>query len=419
MKSFFQSFFNNAALLLLSLGLGVIIWATAVREANPLETKEFALAISWSLPTNKILLNTPPTTVNVTIQAPRTLLEQVTQDDLMAVIDLAELNLGRNEGVAIEIQENEQKFSVAEWEQVNVVGQFPRTTAIELDAFVYRTVPIKLIMNGDVARTHQISAKMTEPLEVNLSGPATFVNSNAEARTDIFLNGERETIQRNRQLNFYDQQGNVTSLSNNGITASTQVALVTVQIAEQPGIASLPVVVNWQGKVADGYRFLGATAEPRTIFLRGDPDVIKSLSSVTTESFDISGLRQSVTERLRLILPDDVRIDDEQLPSVVVEVEVEPILTTQTYEVVPVLVGLSADLTATLTTTSTVVVLYGPQEALNAITPETIRVDVDLLAITEVGDYRLEPIVTVPIATVEVREVRPAQIGITVTTNED
>lgn len=399
---------DNLTMLLLAFALALFVWVTAVRQANPLQQRNYQLPVTQLARPDGILMNEPIAQVEIRVEAPESVLGELTVGDFTAVIDLGSISFGRSQ-IPIQIQ-----YDTRRWSQVRLVAQFPEATEVELDQRVTKEIPVVVEVQGEPAPTHRIAgAVVVEPSAISVTGPASLVNPLAEARASVLLVNARETRSVTRPLIFYDRQGSVVGVNTLDPQLSTAQAVITVPIEQRAGVADVAIQVDWIGRPAENYRFLSAIATPRSVLVSGPPDLLANLRTIRTEPIDVSGLRDSATFRVGLVLPTGIVRTD--AAPIVVEVDIEPILTTDVVTAIPRIVGLRQTYTATLNIETVAVVLFGPLEALNALMPEDVRVDIDVFGYGP-GEHQIEPTVDVSMQLIEVREIRPSLVTVVITT---
>jgi YbbR domain-containing protein len=388
--------------IVLSLVLAIVIWVTAVRENNPFTTRTFELSVALTgLPDNALVTNTVQQAVRVEVNGPTTTLNQLRPDDFLAVIDLSQLPFGES-SAPIQVQ--------VEAEDVTVASQFPETTLVILERQTTRDIPVIISLRGTPARGHTSAEPISDPATIQVSGPASRVEEIAEARVTILLDDARESIVVTRRPLFYDQQGNVVGINN--LNVNTTEINVTVPISQLADFAEKPVVVNWVGEPATGYRLLNVTNEPRSVLVTGSPEVLSNLGSLQTEPIDITGATETISLQATLILPDGVSLDT--LQSILVVIEVEPILTSSVVPVMPEIRALGPGLTATLSVDTVRVIVYGPLPVLDSLQEDDVRVTLDLLGL-EAGTHNVSPNVVVTATGLEVRSTQPAFVTVVIT----
>jgi YbbR domain-containing protein len=396
----------NLATLAVALALAVIIWATAVRAADPIITTLLVLNVGVvNERPDAFLVSQSSGTVFISIEGPESTINELTAADFNAFIDLAETPLGAHE-LPIQIQYDQNL-------PIQITAQQPETAAVQLERVeevITREIPVIVDVVGSVARGHRRDSPLVEPETIQITGPQSRVNQLAEARIIVSLDNARQTVEITRRPLYYDIQGLVVGAGN--LTLSADFVNVTIPIRELAGFAEKPVTADWTGIPAEGYRLLNVSVQPNSILVTGPPTVLENLRALRTEPIDISGLTESFTQQLPLVLPENVSLDEVQ--PIIVFVEIEPILTSAVMNTAPEVRGLGRGLTYTIDPPEVRIFLFGPLPALDSLDERDVRVTLDLLNLGP-GSYNLEPIVDVFANKVEVRSYQPPTLAVTIT----
>lgn len=165
------------------------------------------------------------------------------------------------------------------------------------------------------------------------------------------------------------------------------------------GSRRLPLTVRLSGKVAPGYILHGAAvAEPGWIVVNGPAGLLDTLQTVTSEPLDVSGLSDTVTRRLRVIVPQGYEANP---PEVAVRATIEKIAT-RTFTGLTVHVQPSREARVKRVTPETgTVVISGPASLVESLAPDEFRVSIDARGLPPGGIYSL-------MASVELRRAEAA-----------
>lgn len=402
--SLLRSLLTNIFTLLLALILALIIWTSAAQTEDPIRTRFLQVPVNYvGQPTNSTLIRGNTTdSVQVRIEGPDSLLQQLVPDDFTATVDLSQVPFGEATLARVDVTSSESG--------VEISFITPSEIEVLLEEEVTRNIPVELDIRGTPGRGHTQGEALIEPPEITVSGPASRVNALDFALVTTFLNNAVETTTDVQQPIFYDVQGRVAST--NGLLLSTQTVEVTIPIEESAGFGEKVVNVVWSGEPAEGYRLLGVTADPPSVLVEGRPTQVNLLSSVNTEEIDVTGLTESFEQQAVLNLPTGITVSPEQA-SVSVHFQIEPILTTSTFNRVPELIGLEEGLQATLVPDEVRVVLFGPLPVLDSLREQDVRVTLDLTGL-DIGIYSVEPEVEIPDRDIELRSVQPLVIAVTI-----
>ena len=329
-----RSLLDNLATLLVAFLLAVVIWMVAVRTEDPLETRTYEVPVTTAnLPAGSLLLSNSQTTVQVEVEGPTSVLDEISAADFAAVVDLSSVPTGES-AVAIQVQFLREDI---DQDQLTIARPFPTQTTTNIDRLLTASVPIFLNINGTVARGFERGAPFLDPEVIEVTGPSTRVNNLAEARVTVLLENQREDVVVVRRPIFYDQIGNVASTV--GLTVAAEQVQISVPVSQLAGFANKPITVNWTGAPAAGYNLLDVNVTPDNILVTGLPEQLESLRLLETELIDISGLTESFTQQVSLDLVDGIREDEVQ--PIFVEFIIEPRLDTAEIDTVPEIRGLS------------------------------------------------------------------------------
>lgn len=394
---------TNIATLLLSLFLAVAIWSSASQAEDPVRTRFIEVPLQFvGLPADTVMIDADPRqTVQIRLEGPDSILQQLTPDDFSATADLSLVPSGQPATVEITVVANKPGATIS--------FITPEQIDVQLEQQVVREVPVELDLRGSVARGHEQGEPLLEPATIRIAGPSSRVNELDFALVTVFLNSTAETLVESAQPVFYDRFGRVASVT--GLDLSRDDVTVTVPVEELAGFADKLITVQWMGEPAPGYRLLSVTADPPSVLVEGRPAQVNQLTSIETEPIDITGLTESFQQSAVLDLPTGISVDPEQ--TVTVRIEIEPILTTSTFNTVPETRGLRSGYEAEVEPSQVRVVLFGPLPVLDTVAEDDVRVILDLFQL-EPGTYSIEPDIIIPDRGIEIRSVQPTAVIVTI-----
>lgn len=397
-----KSLAANVATLGLALILAILLWGVAIRESDPPDLIQFEVPVqALGQPEDRIIGGIPSSVV-IGVEGPTSSLSQLTQEDFSAEIDLADLPPGESI-VPIRVRFDEEQGTSISW-------QIPEQATLDVERIVTREIPVQVEVRGDVARGYEMGSPITDPEAITVSGLASRVESLAEARVTIILEQPQEDVVRTRRPTFYDRQGNVVSSVN--LNPETEEVEITIPVEQLAGYAAKPIIVEWEGEPAPGYRLLDVNVEPDSVLVTGRPTQLDLLSRVRTELIDITGLRESQSLPVTLNLPEGIELNEVQ--PIVVEFEIEPILTSSIVRKSPEVRAMGEGLTITNELEEVRVFLYGPVDKLDSLIDNDVRVTLDLFGLGP-GTHSLEPDIDVFVSDIEVRSFQPPELSVTLT----
>jgi len=394
---------SNIRTLLLALVLGFAVWISAVSAADPDEMRS-PITVPLEIigqETSLVITNDIPSTIKVTLRAPRSVWEQLTaqQDAVRAVLDLTGLSADEHD-LPVQIL-----ISVR---PVQIVLVEPATVTVKLEPLAIRTLPIVLSLSGQPAIGYQAGEATIDPGEVILSGPESLVNQAARARVLVRLDGVREGIEQAMKIEILDEQ----NIPLDGITINPESARANIPVSQQGGFRDVAVKVVVRGQVAAGYRLENISVFPPvvTVFAE-DPELVSKLPGVVeTQPLELQDAKQDIATRLSLNLPENVTIVGAQ--TVQVQVAISPIQTSLTLLNQPIkLIGLSEGLVAQISPQTVDIIISGPLPVLEVLTPQDITVTVDVTGL-DVGTHQLTPKLDALVDNVLVESILPGTVEV-------
>lgn len=393
----------NLGALLLSLILAVTVWVVAVQDENPIITADYQTPIPVTLrgpDAGLSIVNQPLTQVTLRLRAPRrTWEERLRAQDFIVKADLAGLPAGRHDVVL------EADYP---GDEVDILEIKPDSLVVTLEAITSRKVPVQVEVIGEPAFGYDWRSTTVTPTQVTITGTESVVNDVKNALVEVALRGARSTLERGQPVTLRNAQ-------NEAVTAVLEVAprtvQITVTIAQRAGYRDFSVRVPYTGAPAQGYQISGILVEPSLVTLRGSPSAFEELPGyVETMPIDLDNAVEDIRAQVALNLPESLAAVG--LNSVGVNIQVDPILISRSYEVEPVIRGLSPGLTRTVPLRTVNVVVSGPMPLLDALDAGQVQVIADLSGLgLGVQQVPLSPVVPEGVSVVNLS---PEQINITI-----
>lgn len=193
---------ENWALKLLSLVFAVVLWFFVMGEQKmelqysvPLELK--------NIPKGLMVANEVPSTVDVRISGPRTLLNSVRPSDISIAVDLRDLQPGLTS-----FKRLEERLNIPSALKVTRVS--PSFVDIKLERIKDKAVPVQVVLAGEPPEGYQVVNVKTTPQRVTVTGAESEIKNVTEVLTEpVDLQGVKESFSLIAPL---DYRGRYTSL---------------------------------------------------------------------------------------------------------------------------------------------------------------------------------------------------------------
>ncbi len=386
--------------MVLALILASVAWVVAVEKSDPTDETRYSQPIQVTLSglaKGMTVVGEFDEHVQITVRAPNSILESLTIDDFSTTIDLTGLDAGVYKAlVQVTLNKEPSRVTLVE----------PEYVTLELEPIAVRSVPVRVLTEGEPALGYLRRTQVAVPDEVTVSGPSTYVAQVVEAVATVSVQNADADIEGEFQLQTQDGEGQPVPY----VTLTPEAVNVSIPIEPSGYYRPLAIKVVLEGQVDPNYRITNISVEPPTVTVFGVPSVIEALPGyIETESINVEGVQADVIAQPILSVPPSVTIVPGQ-QVVEVRVSIEAIQGSLTVEIAPERQGLEPGLTAIVSPETVEVILSGPLPVLEALEADDVRVILDLLDLP-VGTHQIKPQVIVPEG-VTAQSINPATVQV-------
>jgi YbbR domain-containing protein len=312
----------NIWIKVLAIVISVLIWLVVVNVSDPVTSTTFSGVpveiINEDVLTSqgKIYEMTSASTVTVTVNAKRSILDSINKDYLKAVADMNDLD---EEKGTIRLKVESNKYN----EKIESMKAKEDVVTVSIDNLLKRQLAISASVTGTPADGYVNGDVTMDQNIVRLSGPEQIVSQISKVVAEVSVEGMSSNVSTTVDLKLYDSEGG--QISDKGI--SKNISSVAI-VAEVLATKEVPIKVYTSGEAADGYGMTGnIDIEPATVVIAGKSSVLKNIDDITIPATEISveGASETVEETLNLAdyLSDSVRFaktDQETEVKVAVEI---------------------------------------------------------------------------------------------------
>ena len=390
----------------LALTLAIVVWALAVTAEDPTEEHTYIRPIQLEiegLDSALTLVSMDSDEINVSLSAPTSIWTNINRDAslITAKLDLSGFDIG-NHSVTPEVD--------VDISPVRVTNVIPGEIEIRIDAYLERELDILLESSGEPATGFEAESPELNVSTVNISGPATEVESVAMVMAELDIDELSQSFVATLPLVPLDEEG----VEVENVNLSPNEVVITQPITQMGGFRNLVVKVVVQGQIADGYRLTNVSSFPGVVTVfSSDPGLVDGLPGyVETEPLDITGASDDLDLFLALDLPNGISVVGENL--VQVQVGIAAIESSLTLANMPVeIIGLEEGYEYSISPEIVDVLLSGPLPVLDEMNKNDVRVFIDMTGATE-GVYQRVPQIEVYVDSVVVESTLPESVEVVV-----
>lgn len=391
---------------LLAIALAGAVWISAVTAADPTQERVYPAPVPLEVigqDPGLIVTSELPNEVSVTLKAPRSVWDSLTNDShsVRAVIDLSGHGTGQHT-IPVQVQVSLRPYKV--------ISVTPVTVQVALDVFASQRIPVHLILRGDPDIGYQAGTSQVSAAEVVVSGPQSLVKRVADIRTILDLAQAHSDIHQTLTLQALDADG----IPITGVTLNPDRITVTLPIIQRGGYRNVVIKVVVTGQVASGYRLTNISAFPPAVTVfSSDPQAVELLPGfIESKPIDLTGAKDDLDLQVALNLPGNIAIVGGDTVNVQVGIAaIEGSLTLSNMHVQ--VTGLLPGQIAVISPERVDVILSGPLNLLDSLLASQVHVIVDLTG-KDPGKYQITPQVVVDLKELTVESILPGTIEVQV-----
>jgi len=379
---------NNFWMKVLSLLIAIVFWFMIINTKDPVESKVFrnvpvtVLNEDKVLEREKVLEVIEGDTVDVKVEGRRSVLEQMTEEDIVATADLTEVSF--MDTVLI-------RASVPNHPEVSVLNNGENMMKLSFEDYVTKRFSFKVKTVGETMSGYYVGDALPSPNIIQISGAESVLDKIKEVVLEVDVSGRSVDFTTTAVPVVYDMNGDVISASKIDIQSGTEKVTVNVPILASKEIE---LRVKTVGEVEEGYEILTESIEfqPEKILVAGTKEELDKLGSFITVEVNVAGQTGVIERNIQINTLLDksltsLRVVNEQIFSVKITVTpyVERVLELPASEIE--LRNVGEGLTATIVQTTVVsVTLKCKTSRAPLITVDSLNPYVDLSGYTE-GTY--------------------------------
>lgn len=291
---------KDKQLIIMSIIVAIFMWAFVMTTTNPSLTKTIRnVPLSIRNLENiqnqgyELVGNDQVESVNVKVEASRSDILNIDNEDLVASVDLQ----SPSEGI------RSLNINVDTPTGVKVVDIEPKKVNLRIEKVIEKKLTPKLDIKDKLREGRIVEVNEMYPDKVSVRGIRSKVEKVEELRAVIdkedFLNGKIHNI----DLEALDEKGEKVE----GVSLSASQISLSFKVSETKEV-SIKLVTK--GDVGEDYKIKSAKVTPNSIIIKGDKSVLSKVDELDTQIVDITGIRTNQEGKIGVLLPDNVEIYD-------------------------------------------------------------------------------------------------------------
>ena len=321
---------NNWGLKLIAILFALILWFAVINIDDPVVSETFknvpvqlvnTEVLTEAGKTYEVLENTD-IVESITIYGPRTLVEALKEDDIVAKADISEITVANTVAVNVSVD-------VRNSSKITNIRSSLECVKLNVENSKTKQLVINAATTGKLASGCIVGGIEMDQNRIRVSGPASVITKIATAKVNVDITEASSDVATYSAVRLYDQEGN--EIVSDLIVKSAEKVHINVDVLPTKYV---PVKYQLVGTVADGYGVVedAVSCDIMTVLIAGETEELRNVKEIiiASEELDITGLSEEkdFVVMLKNYLPQGIILGDKEYDGkATVKVPVEEITT--------------------------------------------------------------------------------------------
>ena len=321
---------NNWGLKLIAILFALILWFAVINIDDPVVSETFknvpvqlvnTEVLTEAGKTYEVLENTD-VVESITIYGPRTLVEALKENDIVAKADISDITVANTVAVNVTVD-------VRNSSKITNIRSSLECVKLNVENSKTKQLVINATTTGKLASGCIVGDIEMDQNRVRVSGPASVISQIATAKVNVDITESSSDVATYSAVRLYDQDGN--EIVSDLVTKSAEKVHINVDVLPTKYV---PIKYHLVGTVADGYGVVedAVSCDIMTVLIAGETEVLRNVKEITiaSDELDITGIAEEkeFTVMLKNYLPSGIILGDKEYDGKVnVKVPVEEIVT--------------------------------------------------------------------------------------------
>ena len=275
---------NNLVLKISSLAVAFLVWIIVVNVSNPIVTRN--ISVPLNVVNANIITDAGKTyslmganSVTVSYEVRSRDQSRISASDFNASIDLGDMyDITGAVPIAVEVVNNKDLI-------IGAVASKPSIVRVSIEDLQRKEFTLTTKITGTPSDGFSVGEVKLDKTNVVVTGPVSVIGQISQIGVEIDVSGLDSNESGRAELKYFDANGNAFVISDNRVSKSfDNVGYSLVMLNGR----TLALNFDVGGTAAQGYKFTGAESTTKSIQVRGQPDVLEGLDSITVPASALS-----------------------------------------------------------------------------------------------------------------------------------
>ena len=312
---------NNLVLKISSLAIAFFVWIIVINISNPIVTRSQMVPLEVVnadviADAGKTYSLTSANTVTVSYEVRTRDEGKISASDFKVSVDLGDMyDITGAIPISVEVVNNKDLI-------MGAVITKPSIVRVSIEDLQRKEFTLTTKIKGTPSDGYSVGEIRLERTGVAVTGPVSVIGQISQVGVEIDVTGLDSNDSGNAKLQYFDANGNAFIISDSRVSKSFD--NVDYDIVMLNG-RTLALNFDVGGEAAEGYRFTGAESGTKSIQVRGMPEVLDGLGSITipATALSVEGATSDIitTVDIKDFLPENVEAVGETKITVTLKVE--------------------------------------------------------------------------------------------------
>lgn len=277
----FKGFYsNNLIIKIVCLFLAIFLWSFVMENKNPVVTKDIPVisveyrGVDKLREDGRVIISPKAATISMRVEGRRSTITKMKNSEIKAFVDVK----------SIKVDSETLPIELGLPQGVNVVDQSDETLLVKTETVDTVKFPIRIMKVGDLPDNVEVDSIKLDPQDITVSGAKTYLNSIDYASVKIDQSNIDKDINLDLPINLSLKDDAAKSF----LTKSSESCKVIIDVLLKKDVEIKPVVTN----IPNGLNVAKITFSRPTVKIKGQDDIIKSHSHVTTKPIDLTDFKE-------------------------------------------------------------------------------------------------------------------------------
>ena len=312
---------NNLVLKISSLAVAFLVWIIVVNVSNPIVTRN--ISVPLNVVNANIITDAGKTyslmganSVTVSYEVRSRDQSRISASDFNASIDLGDMyDITGAVPIAVEVVNNKDLI-------IGAVASKPSIVRVSIEDLQRKEFTLTTKITGTPSDGFSVGEVKLDKTNVVVTGPVSVIGQISQIGVEIDVTGLDSDESGRAELKYFDANGNAFVISDSRVSKSfDNVGYSLVMLNGR----TLALNFDVGGTAAQGYKFTGAESTTKSIQVRGQPEVLEGLDSITVpaSALSVEGATGdvNVTVDIKNFLPANVTAVGDTKVNVTLKVE--------------------------------------------------------------------------------------------------